>query len=194
MLNNILKSLDIKKIILFLSSVAMISYYRVIPHPANFSPALSMLIFLSSILGNKAGYSAIVLGLLLSDLSLETEEHQYFLYLFYALPALLSSRFLNFNLLMNNFSKIEITKYARSSTNIVLTSSLLFFVFSNLFVFLTGNLYTMNFEGLILCYYMALPFFKVSLIGDLVFTSIFLTAVMGYGVFTNKIYLKNLTN
>lgn len=52
---------------------------------------------------------------------------------------------------------------------ITLASSLIFFVLSNLGVWLFGNMYTLNVEGLVQCYAMAIPFNKFTWLGDLFF-------------------------
>lgn len=53
-----------------------------------------------------------------------------------------------------------------------LTASCLFFIMTNLGTWLCGYLYPMTFGGLITCFINAIPFFKNTLMGDLVFISI----------------------
>jgi len=50
-------------------------------------------------------------------------------------------------------------------------SSVLFFVLTNFAVWLTGW-YPMTFDGLVTCYTMAIPFFRNSLISDVVFAAV----------------------
>lgn len=52
-----------------------------------------------------------------------------------------------------------------------ITGSVLFFLITNFGVWVTGELYPMTPEGLWQCYLAGLPFFRNSLIGDLVYTS-----------------------
>jgi len=55
-----------------------------------------------------------------------------------------------------------------------LLSSLVFFVITNFAVWLAPNfMYEKTFSGLVECYTMAIPFFKNSLLGDLMYSSIF---------------------
>ncbi|MFH0749962.1 MAG: DUF6580 family putative transport protein [Candidatus Gottesmanbacteria bacterium] len=55
-----------------------------------------------------------------------------------------------------------------------LLSSVIFFVITNFAVWLAPNfMYEKTLSGLIACYTMALPFFRNTVIGDLVYTSIF---------------------
>ena len=48
--------------------------------------------------------------------------------------------------------------------------SITFFVISNLFVWADGGMYPLNFTGLIACFTAAIPFFRGTLAGDLVFS------------------------
>lgn len=52
-----------------------------------------------------------------------------------------------------------------------LAGSVLFFLVTNLGVFLVQDLYPRSISGLVQCYVMALPFFQNSLAGDLLFTA-----------------------
>ena len=56
-----------------------------------------------------------------------------------------------------------------------LFSSICFFIFTNFGVWFFGNLYEKNFSGLIECYFMAIPFFKNSLISTIIFSYTALT-------------------
>lgn len=49
-------------------------------------------------------------------------------------------------------------------------SSLLFFIVTNFGVFIAGDIYTRSWSGLVTCYLAALPFFRNTLIGDLIYT------------------------
>ena len=48
--------------------------------------------------------------------------------------------------------------------------SAIFFIISNLGVWFLGNLYEKNLEGLIKCYFLAIPFFKNTLFSTLIFS------------------------
>ena len=61
----------------------------------------------------------------------------------------------------------------RSVLNVLgrsLLGSILFFVLTNFAVFMQGG-YTHSFAGLAECYFMAIPFFKNTLAGDLLFNA-----------------------
>ena len=53
-----------------------------------------------------------------------------------------------------------------------IVSSLVFFIITNLGVWLVGGLYTLDFNGLATCFVAAIPFFKSCLISILVYTFI----------------------
>lgn len=57
-----------------------------------------------------------------------------------------------------------------------LVSSIIFFVVTNFGVWLTGGgwFYPKTFDGLLECYTMAIPFFRNSLAGDIVYTAAFI--------------------
>jgi hypothetical protein len=57
-----------------------------------------------------------------------------------------------------------------SLTSVV--SSLLFFVGSNLGVWISGGLYPLTFEGLAQCFLMAVPFLTPQIFGDLIYTGL----------------------
>lgn len=68
---------------------------------------------------------------------------------------------------------ISLFSHWRKSVSVgtVLGSSMIFFLLSNLGVFILGG-YGYSWEGLLLCYTMAIPFFWNTLIGDLLWTGI----------------------
>lgn len=67
----------------------------------------------------------------------------------------------------------------KSFTNVLfgsLASSVLFFLITNFGFWLATSLYPKTFEGQMLAYAMALPFFKWTLLGDLFYTGVFFGA------------------
>lgn len=67
-----------------------------------------------------------------------------------------------------------------------LSASLLFFIVSNFGVWVSSGMYSHTLVGLIDCYVMALPFLRATMLSDLVFTSLLLTA-LEYGAVLLKI-------
>ena len=70
-----------------------------------------------------------------------------------------------------------------------ISGSVIFFIITNFGVWLLGDLYEKNINGLISCYYMAIPFFKNTLISTLFFS--YLTFLITMLVFSKK-HNKNL--
>jgi hypothetical protein len=55
-------------------------------------------------------------------------------------------------------------------------SGIIFFLTTNGAVWLFSSWYPKTFSGLLSCYYMAIPFFKFTLLGNLFYSSIFFSA------------------
>ena len=62
--------------------------------------------------------------------------------------------------------KISVFKLLRIS----ISSSLVFFILSNFGVFVSSSIYTKDFNGLIICYIAAVPFFYGTLISSIIYT------------------------
>jgi len=67
-----------------------------------------------------------------------------------------------------------------------LSASLIFFVVSNFGVWMQGILYPKTVQGLVECYSMALPFYRGTLVSDLIFTGVFFGAMHMMTSFENK--------
>ena len=61
-----------------------------------------------------------------------------------------------------------------------LSSSLLFFVITNFGVWISGTMYTMDLNGLITCYLMAIPFYKGTLLGFICYSAFLFGALEFY--------------
>lgn len=126
---------------------------RVIPHPANFTPVGAFTIFNSKKFGIVRAIIFVILAMLVSDALIGFHYAQAFVYLgfvSYALWGLIAK------------SKIGILSAS-------VGGSLSFFIISNLGVWL-GPWYTHNLAGLIKCFTLALPFYRNTLLGDVVYT------------------------
>jgi len=151
-----------EKIIFTLLLLATGVFYRFIPHPPNFSPVAAIALF-GGFYYRKYWSAFLPLAILFfTDFFLGFYEIKIMLsvYASFALIALIG---------------IVVRKYKSLPTIIggSLTGSLLFFLATNFAVWLFGNWYSHNLSGLANCFYMALPFFRNTLMGDLFFTSVF---------------------
>lgn len=126
---------------------------RLIPHPPNFAPITGIALFAAARFQSKVIATLITfLGLFLTDLVLGLSGINFFVYIGFGLILFLGFR----------------TK--RTTVPTIMFSSILFFVFSNLGVWLLY--YPLSLEGLISCFTLAIPFFTNTLLGDLVYTGV----------------------
>ena len=142
--------------IIILIGIAILS--RLIPHPPNFTPITAIALFSTIHFKNKIlTYFVPIIGLFISDLILGLSMVNLFVYLSFIAITFIGFKFKK----INNYS--------------ILLSSTTFFIVSNFGVWILG--YPKTIEGLILCYYMALPFFVYTIMGDL-----FYSYAMKYGL------------
>jgi hypothetical protein len=136
--------------------IAVIS--RFLPHPANFVPFTAIALFCGATISNKKlGVGLSFLSLFVSDLFLGFHSTMFFTYPSLALIVLVGAT------LNTQPSRLKIFQMA-------ICSSLIFFIVSNLGVWTMQSLYPKNLTGLIDCYIAAIPFYRNSLAGDLIFS------------------------
>lgn len=142
---------------LFLLIVMVVVAFRLIPHPANFTPIGAVAILLGMWIRPRLFSLVISIGMLfISDLIIGFYPGMFFVYLAYALTVLFSSLLLD---------RVSWTK----SGVALLSSSLIFFLVSNFGVWLQFGLYPKTVHGLWECYIAAIPFLKNSLMANLSF-------------------------
>ncbi|MCC6274456.1 MAG: hypothetical protein IT569_01230 [Leptospiraceae bacterium] len=133
---------------------------RILPHPPNFSPILGVSLFAGAVLSRKSEALLVpVAAMLISDLVIGFHSLMYIVY-----PCIILMVF------MGSFIKEKLS--ALKILGASLTGSIVFFVVTNFFVFLTSGMYSQNFSGLVQAYTLAIPFFQNSVLGDLFFSSI----------------------
>jgi hypothetical protein len=157
-----------KSLVLILLLSAMVFLCRMLPHEANFSPLLALFL-IAGFVGKNKWYSLFLplMALTLSDLYLGSYPGWAFTYT----PMILI-------VLMGHYLK----KSYISFLSMGLSSALLFFLVSNFGVWYSTLLYPKNFQGLLTCYEMALPFFRISTMGTLIAMTFF------YGI--RQVYVK----
>jgi hypothetical protein len=153
---------------IFLLLVGLIVAGRYLPHFTNFTPVAAAGFFAGYLFGKRLLAAAVpMVGMLLSDLLIQ----QYYpwgtmasVYLFMVIPALIGG-----------WVRTPATNFPWRVAKIVMgagTGSVLFYLGTNLAVWLFDGIYARNWEGLMACYVSAIPFFKFTLAGDLFFTSV----------------------
>jgi len=131
---------------------------RFLPHPPNFTPVGGAALFGGSTLTRPLNYLLPIGVMLVTDIFLGFHATMPYVYASFLLIAWLGERFLR--------NETNLSKVAAVS----LTGSLLFFIITNFGVWLQGGLYPQTLAGLVSCYMMAIPFFKLTIAGDLVYS------------------------
>jgi len=126
---------------------------RLLPHPPNFAPITGIALFAASKLNKKiVAFLLPLFCLFVTDLILGLGWINLFVYGAFGMVSLIGMR------------------TQRVSVQTVLASSVLFFIVSNLGVWLLY--YPPTLEGLITCFTLAIPFFGNTIAGDLVYTTV----------------------
>jgi len=147
------------KNLLALGLIILAITLRFLPHLPNFAPITALALFAGVYFRGYWAYLLPLLAMIISDIFLGFHSTMFFVY---------------FSLLLT----VGIGALARSRKNPAtviagtLLGSILFFVITNFGVWLTTSWYSPGIDGLIKCYYMALPFFRNSLTGDLFYAII----------------------
>jgi hypothetical protein len=134
---------------------------RLLPHPDNFTPIAAMALAGGVYLEKRFALIIPIAALVISDFFIGFHNTILFVYGSFVLIGLLG-------LWLKSHKRI----LPVLATAFV--SSMLFFVITNFGVWLTGGgwFYPKNLQGLAECYLMAIPFFRNTLAGDMVFTGV----------------------
>ncbi|MCI5071800.1 hypothetical protein MRY82_02505 [bacterium] len=153
----------------------MVSLFRVFPHAPNFTPVGALAILNGRTQSKKQAVLSIVVAMIVSD---------------FLLAQIYGYTFLSSISLFVYLAFIAQTFLGRALKNVkggvflaALTGALSFFIITNFAVWATSGMYSKNLSGLMACYKSALPFFRMTLISNLVWTPIL---VYGYQ-YLNKI-------
>jgi hypothetical protein len=142
---------------LALALVTLGVLFRVLPHPDNFTPTMAIALFSGAVLAPSLAFSIPLLLMMASDLAIGLHP------LFW----LVWGSFLAVTLL-GTWLKQRLG--AGRMALATLSGSLFFFVTTNLGVFFFTAMYPKTWEGLLQCFAMAVPFFRNSLAGDVLYT------------------------
>ena len=150
-----------QKIVLFFYFVGLIALSRVIPHPPNFTPVLAMAVFMPYL--TRDIYSAMLVPLsamFVSDLYVGLHLSMFWVYTSILLGTTLSQYTISMK-----------KTYVHLGSNALLSSTI-FFIVTNFAVWMSGSMYPLTIDGLLLCYTMAIPFFGNTLAGTLFYVSL----------------------
>lgn len=145
---------------------------RLLPHAPNFTGSLAAIVFSAVALRSWKAFAGIVLAYLFSDLIINNilYTHNDFQWLspgvYWILIPFVVVFAANFFLFGKGFSPLGI--FGSS-----LFSSILFFLTTNFGVWISSKItYTHDLNGLLLCYFNALPFFGYEMAGTLFYSSV----------------------
>ena len=153
----------------FITAVSLIlfaAFSRLIPHPMNFAPITAIALFSAVYLNKRSAFIIPVAAMIISDAVIGFYGGIEWVYGSFVLIGLIG---LWLKKRIEGTGAGKKTAYVAGTTII---SSLLFFALTNFGVWLSGMFYEMSFKGLVQCYTMAIPFFRNTLAGDLVFTGV----------------------
>ena len=147
-----------KKDIFALSLILLMVFSRLLPHPPNFTPVIAVAI-LSGYFFKNIYISLFVLlfSMITSDLFIGFYKSMIFVYLSLIIIAI-------------TFFKIRKKINFKNLFVFGFFGSLIFFIISNFGVWILGNMYEKNLDGLIECYFLAIPFFKNTLFSTIIFS------------------------
>ncbi len=139
---------------------------RLVPHPPNVTPIAAMALFGGAYFSSRAAAFMVPLAAMyLGDLVLG-----FFVYDFGWFHAALPFVYGSFALTVCLGLWVRGRRSPLRIGFAVLTGSVLFFLITNFGVWLTGSLYPRTVEGLVACYVAAIPFFRNTLLGDMIYT------------------------
>jgi hypothetical protein len=140
---------------------------RFLPHPANFAPVAAIALFSARYLPKKLAFILPLSIMFISDLFLGFYGlEMIFVYGSFVLAGIIG--------LLSRHQKIS--SFIPFSS---FSSSIIFFLVTNFGVWLTTTMYAKNLVGLSSCFILAIPFFRNTLVSDLLYTTIF---VGGYEI------------
>ena len=167
----------LQKEIFPISLILLLAFSRLLPHPPNFTPIVAVAIMSGYFFRNvNLSFVVLLISMLLVDVFLGFYKHMFFVYL-----SLFLITFIFFKISDKiNFKNLFVFGFL---------GSLIFYLVSNFGVWASGVLspitnlpYEKNLNGLINCYFLAIPFFK---------NTLFSTIIFSYGAFlANHFYAK----
>lgn len=134
---------------------------RLIPHMPNVAPITAIALFGGMYLDKKYALIIPLVIMVLSDFFLGFHDTILFVYVSFLISGLLGL-----------WARRQ--KTAGKILVVTIMASVFFFVMTNLGVWLVGHIYPRTTKGLIECFLMALPFFRNTIFGDLLYTTTFI--------------------
>jgi hypothetical protein len=143
--------------------IALGVFFRIFPHPGNFTPTAAIALFAGVVLSPALAFTVPLLVMMASDLFIGLHPLFWLVWMTFMLVSWIGS----FIRGKEGMLPLGLAAFG---------SSILFFVVSNLGVFLFERMYPRSLAGLAQCFTMALPFFRSSLLGDMFYTVVFFSS------------------
>lgn len=146
---------------------------RLIPHPANFSPIGGMVLFGAAYYSKRYwSYIIPIVTMWLSDLVLNNVVYGAYFdkFVWFYSGSLFTYGAFALIVLLGSFTlkKVCVPNLLLSA----LGASIIFFMVSNFGVWLSSGMYPHTWQGLTSCCIAGIPFFKNTILGDLIYTSL----------------------
>jgi hypothetical protein len=133
---------------------------RLLPHPPNMTSGTALALFGGAYFSNRRlAFIVPLIALLVSDFILGFYQHMEVPYLSFVLIVCIGFR-------------LQQHRPTPRIAGAALISALVFFTVTNFGVWAFDSLYPKTFRGLVACYVAAMPFFRNTLLGDLMYTAI----------------------
>ena len=129
---------------------------RLIPHPPNFTSLIALSFYVPTFFGRKYLF-ALIISFFITDIIIGFHNTIIFTYGSVVIIGIISKY----------FKEVIFSRILGA-----LLGAIIFFIITNFGVW-TSGFYTYSFNGLIECYFLALPFFSFSLISTIVYALIF---------------------
>lgn len=153
----------------FITAVLLIlfaAFSRLLPHPENFAPVAAAAIFAGLYMNKKYAIIVPIAATFLSDMFLGLYPYVLWVYGTYILIALLNIG------IRGRYESFAGIKKAGLLYGTTLVSSVIFFLVTNFGVWVSGLYYEMSLKGLLTSYAAAIPFFRTSLLADVVYITL----------------------
>ncbi len=164
-----------KQYLTILIMILLAALTRLLPHLPNLTPIGAIALFSGAKLKGINRFLLPIIIMLLTDVIIGFHNTMLFVYGSFLIITLLGT------VLQNKATHLRIFSSA-------LTASVIFFVITNFGVWLVGPMYPKTMVGLGQAYFMGIPFFQNTLLGDLIYTPVLF---YGYSFIVNKIMSLN---
>lgn len=148
------------KIILVLGLIGLGVVSRLLPHTSNFTPVVGIALFASFYLGLRYSVLVVFAVMILSDIFIGFYHWEMMIAVYGSMGAVAV------------IGSLATKPTAVSVFLKTISSSLLFYLVTNWAVWQFGTMYEKSASGLMQSYFMAIPFFRNSLAGDIFYTSV----------------------